>query len=556
MAFLTDRSLASGVTSQDLIHIVIPTDISQNPAGSSYKATIEQVMSGFTAVTIYEEGLGVDSTQRIGVGADASGGYSVVSGGKNNTSICGYSTVSGGFFNTVSGTTSTISGGYQNKINGGLSIIGGGQINNIYGNNSTIGGGQSNNICGNCSFIGGGYENILTGNTSMITGGYSNEVLGDYSFLGGGYCNTISGYYSTLSGGYCNTASNYYSTVSGGYHNTASCAWATVSGGYYNTSETYSTFIGGGGRNTTSGWYATISGGRLNTATGACSTIAGGCNNVVACTLSSIGGGQRNTINCVGSTISGGYNNFIGSGKSSILGGSGNTVSHNYSSAVGFGVTSVSACTFHVNYLALQDVPETDVQTTTQYLTRDSSTGVVKTKIIPGPTVYGLYAQTGDSTIVSSATTPTTLIGPGIGTLSVPANGFTIGDSFRVKMAGIISNPSNNDISIRVKTNSVVLAQNSTPFNLTSHSNDVFDLEVDFTIRNTGSAGVASVMTLGKFYTVLKNGSNVQGTSFENLENTLFDTTIPNTLDIEVIWGQVDGGDSIYSRTFVLNKVY
>ena len=43
MALLTDRTLATGVTLQDLIHIVIPTDLSQNPAGSSYKATIEQV---------------------------------------------------------------------------------------------------------------------------------------------------------------------------------------------------------------------------------------------------------------------------------------------------------------------------------------------------------------------------------------------------------------------------------------------------------------------------------------------------------------------------------
>lgn len=43
MAFLTDRALATGVTLNDLIHIVITGDTSQNPAGSSYKATIQQV---------------------------------------------------------------------------------------------------------------------------------------------------------------------------------------------------------------------------------------------------------------------------------------------------------------------------------------------------------------------------------------------------------------------------------------------------------------------------------------------------------------------------------
>lgn len=43
MALLTDRTLTTGVTLNDYIHIVIPSDISQNPAGSSYKATIQQL---------------------------------------------------------------------------------------------------------------------------------------------------------------------------------------------------------------------------------------------------------------------------------------------------------------------------------------------------------------------------------------------------------------------------------------------------------------------------------------------------------------------------------
>ena len=57
MGFLTDRTLATGVTLQDLIHIVITGDTSQgNSAGSSYKATIQQVsdtiLSGFTDVFV------------------------------------------------------------------------------------------------------------------------------------------------------------------------------------------------------------------------------------------------------------------------------------------------------------------------------------------------------------------------------------------------------------------------------------------------------------------------------------------------------------------------
>ena len=57
MAFLTDRTLATGITLQDLIHIVNPIDLSQgNPAGSSYKATINQVfdaISGYCIPDLY-----------------------------------------------------------------------------------------------------------------------------------------------------------------------------------------------------------------------------------------------------------------------------------------------------------------------------------------------------------------------------------------------------------------------------------------------------------------------------------------------------------------------
>jgi hypothetical protein len=51
MATLTSRTLATGVTLTDLIHIVITGDTSQSPDGSSYKATIGQVLELFSAST-------------------------------------------------------------------------------------------------------------------------------------------------------------------------------------------------------------------------------------------------------------------------------------------------------------------------------------------------------------------------------------------------------------------------------------------------------------------------------------------------------------------------
>lgn len=56
MAILTSRTLATGVTGTDLIHIVIPTDTSQNPEGSSYKATIQQVVDFFDSDYVHITG--------------------------------------------------------------------------------------------------------------------------------------------------------------------------------------------------------------------------------------------------------------------------------------------------------------------------------------------------------------------------------------------------------------------------------------------------------------------------------------------------------------------
>jgi hypothetical protein len=49
---LTDRVIASGVTPNDLIHIVITGDTSQDSNGSSYKATIQQVFDSYEDIFV------------------------------------------------------------------------------------------------------------------------------------------------------------------------------------------------------------------------------------------------------------------------------------------------------------------------------------------------------------------------------------------------------------------------------------------------------------------------------------------------------------------------
>jgi hypothetical protein len=171
--------------------------------------------------------------------------------------------------------------------------------------------------------------------------------------------------------------------------------------------------------------------------------------------------------------------------------------------------------------------------------------------------VYGmsLFSQTGDSPTISATTTESTLIDGGVGTLSVPANAFTIGDSFRVRMGGVISNGNNDTIRIKLKSGSIVLADSGSQ-TLSTHSLDNWNLDVDFTIRGIGAAGTAKIMTTGSFTTTKKNSADITGFAFDTLNETTFDTTLSNTLDITVQWGQNSSSDIIYTRTFVLQKTY
>jgi hypothetical protein len=175
--------------------------------------------------------------------------------------------------------------------------------------------------------------------------------------------------------------------------------------------------------------------------------------------------------------------------------------------------------------------------------------------LAPFPTVFGLFSQTAESTTISATTVETSLINGGVGTLSVPANGFAIGDSFRADFGGLITAANNQTIDLRVKTGSVVLAD-SLLQSITNITNNVWSLSLNFTIRSIGGPGVASIVTLGTFnYTKTVNGT-VEGFSFNSINNTTFDTTINNTLDVTLQWGSANAGNAIYSDIFVLNKIY
>lgn len=174
----------------------------------------------------------------------------------------------------------------------------------------------------------------------------------------------------------------------------------------------------------------------------------------------------------------------------------------------------------------------------------------------PATVSYGLFAQTANSTLITNTTAESSLINGGVGTLTIPANGFSVGDSFRSVFGGVVNANNNQTIRIRVKAGSIVLLDSGVQSLGSSVINDIWSLNIDFTIRAIGAAGVASIVSLGSFHYTKTNNASVQGFGFNAVNNTTFDTTISNVLNVTAQWGAASAGNNIYSDIFILNKIY
>ena len=183
----------------------------------------------------------------------------------------------------------------------------------------------------------------------------------------------------------------------------------------------------------------------------------------------------------------------------------------------------------------------------------------VNSRVVPGPPgpagTNGLFAQTGNSTIITGIT-ESTLINGGVGTLTVPANGFQVGDSYRAIFGGVVNAANNQTIRIRVKAGAITLLDSGVQSLTNSIINDIWSLNIEFTIRQLGAPGVASIASLGAFHYIKTSNASTQGFAFNVVNNTTFDTTIGNVLDVTVQWGSNNAGNSIYSDVFVLSKTY
>jgi hypothetical protein len=167
----------------------------------------------------------------------------------------------------------------------------------------------------------------------------------------------------------------------------------------------------------------------------------------------------------------------------------------------------------------------------------------------------GLFSQTSDSVAVTNTTVESSLISTGVGTLSVPANGFQVGASYIAYLSGVMSSQNNATMEIHLRSNGFVLADTN-PMILSATTGKFWELHVNFVIRAIGGGGVAAIVTSGRFSYNKDSGNTPESLGFSGVNNTTFDTTINNTLAVTATWGNASPSNSIQTRIFNLYRVY
>lgn len=197
------------------------------------------------------------------------------------------------------------------------------------------------------------------------------------------------------------------------------------------------------------------------------------------------------------------------------------------------------------------------IPTKTSDLINDGSNGepFISLIDIPSHISYGLYAQTALSNIVTHSSGEASIIGSGVGTLSVPQDTFKVGDSFVAKMCGKLSCANNEVLHIHIKSNGITIIDGLI-YTLATATNKGWELTMDFTITKIGGSGTAEIFS-NCLFTYNKNANNnIDGVHSRQITSTGFDTTVQNNLTISAEWIGSNATNSIQSQNFTLIKVF
>lgn len=265
-----------------------------------------------------------------------------------------------------------------------------------------------------------------------------------------------------------------------------------------------------------------------------------GCNNCIAIGTKAFGGGSGTLVNkscCLGAETRCAYINSI---------------------ALGYNVWATKTNQCMIGDVSLTEIVPTasavcDLGTTTNPFNNLQINSI--NNITPNG---GLWLAIGAGSAITNSIVETNLIGSmaSIGSLSVSANTFTV-SSYNLNVSGSFASKNGDTITVRFYAGpaaSTLLDTMVVPMVGTTGSS--FELETDFDIQIIGTTGVAQI-AINKELTYQDSGlSVIKGFRISTTNNTTFDTTVLNFLNVTVQYSAADIANSIQATRAVLTKIY
>jgi hypothetical protein len=152
-----------------------------------------------------------------------------------------------------------------------------------------------------------------------------------------------------------------------------------------------------------------------------------------------------------------------------------------------------------------------------------------------------IFTQTNTVTVANTVT-ETALTGTGVGTLTLPANFFTIGKSLNLVVRGFMSDTGTPTLRIRVKLGSTTIGDTGAVALVGTINNEVFEVSYSLTCRTTGATGTV----IGQGHFEFDNSTN--SGLFEGMPSTgttTIDTTATQAISVTAEWGTADPADTI-----------
>lgn len=157
-----------------------------------------------------------------------------------------------------------------------------------------------------------------------------------------------------------------------------------------------------------------------------------------------------------------------------------------------------------------------------------------------------IFTQTADKTVTNTLD-ETSIVGTGVGTLTLPANFFVAGKTIRIMMSGVYSTVAvtGDTVTIKVKHGSTVLASKATTGLVTGATNLFWESELLVTCRSTGAAGTVQVSG-GVRYQIAS--AVIVGDELNNSAGTsTLDTTVSALFDVTVTHSAANASNTVKS---------